>query len=49
MPEETILEGFDQKRDFRYKQYKGKNLIIESKENGKGVIIQLLSTDQTIF
>lgn len=45
MPEDAVLEGFDQKRDYRYQQYMGKGVIVESQENGKGVIVQLLSTD----
>jgi hypothetical protein len=49
MPEEAILDGYDQKRDYRYKNYLGKNVIVESRENGKGVIVQLLSTNPNDF
>ena len=49
MPEEAILEGWDQERDYRCKNYQGKDVIIETKEDGKGVIVQLISTNPNDF
>lgn len=49
MPEETVLEGIDQQRQYRYQHYMGKDVMVEPKENGKGVIVQLLSTDPSDF
>lgn len=49
MPENTVLEGFDQQRNFKYKNYMGKKVIVETQESGKGVIVQLLSTDPNDF
>lgn len=45
MPEEAILNGIDEKRDYQLKQYRGKDIIVESKKDSKGIIVQLLSTD----
>lgn len=49
MQEDTVLVGIDQQRDYQYKQYLGKNVIVESQDNGKEVIVQLLSTDPNDF
>lgn len=49
IPEDTVLEGIDQQRDYQYKHYMGKDVIVESQENGKGIIVQLLSTDPNDF
>jgi len=49
MQEDTVLDGIDQQREFQYKHYMGRNIIVESQENGKEVIVQLLSTDPNDF
>ena len=49
MPEETVLEGIDQLPRCQYKHYMGKDVMVEPRENGKGIIVQLLSTDPNDF
>lgn len=49
MQEDAILEGIDQLSANQYKQYQGKDIIYRSNENGKDVIVQLLSTNPNDF
>ncbi|MCR6545913.1 YlzJ-like family protein [Dehalobacterium formicoaceticum] len=49
MPEEMILEGYDQKREYQVKKFMGRDFIVESGENNQDVIVQLLSTDPNDF
>ncbi|WP_418219641.1 YlzJ-like family protein [Candidatus Formimonas warabiya] len=49
MPEEIVLDGFDQQRRFQQVDYLGKKVIVETKDEGKGVIVQLLSSDPHDF
>jgi hypothetical protein len=49
MPEQIILEGYDQKREYLVKNYMGRDFIVESGAKGEGMIVQLLSTNPDDF
>lgn len=49
VPDERVFDGIDKARNFQEVQYLGRNLLVESSTSGKGVIVQVLSTNPEDF
>lgn len=49
LPLELILEGFDEKRNYREIQFEGVTLLIEEVNSKENKIVQILSTNPQDF